>query len=123
MLILCLPLAWLLVSNRFGMYAIGFSIILTGVANSVSRVWFSRKLVGMSAKKWFFDTIVPITLVSVFCLSAGILTASVITPSAFRVCVTTVTVDVLFLSLVWMFVLKGNERALSKKIMKKVIGR
>ena len=120
LLILCLPLAWLLVACGFAIYAIGFSIVITGVGNTISRVWFSRQLIGMSAKKWLFETIVPIASVSLICLLCGFVVTRVMTPSAFRVVVTTIIIELVFIPLVWMFVLSGNERAFSKNLLKRI---
>ena len=123
LLVLCLPIAWILVVCGFGMYSIGFAIVITGLGNTLSRVWFSRRLVGMSTRRWLYYTVIPVLCVSLCAVGGGLIIARVMEPALLRVVITTIIVEIIFLPLVWLVVLTRDERQFARKLLLKVIGR
>lgn len=121
LLIMCLPIAWILVASGFNVYSIGLAIIITGLGNTISRVCFSRKLVGMSIRKWMVETILPTTISTLCGLSVGYLVTRVMKPTLLRVCVTIGVVEVVFLTIAWLVVLRGDERSFAIKSAKKIL--
>ena len=109
-LILTLPIAWLLLYCRFGIYSVGWAMIMTIIVCAWGRVGFARVIVGMSARKWLFEILIP--LFAILCLSAmvGYLPHLVMEPSFLRIIVTTMSVESVMLPLAWFLLLDVGER-------------
>ena len=112
--VLALPLAWLLIKMGFGVYSVGWAIVTTMISCALGRVWFARKLVGMSSLLWLRSVFFPLLFLIVLCLSAGLLSRVFLSPSFLRVCVTTVVVEIILLPMVWFVILDAEERAFLK---------
>ena len=110
-LILSLPLAWIGVSLGYGVYAVVGALVLTMVACSLGRVLMARSRVGLSARHWFVQVILPIVCISLVSVCAGGLPRCYMRPSFVRVMVTTICVEMVFLPLAWRFSLNVAERA------------
>ena len=109
-LILTLPLAWFLVAKGFGFVSIGWAMVLTMMMCSWGRVWFARKLVGMSARYWLFKIMLPVGFVVGVVGAAGYLPHFVLTSGLPRIFVTTIVCEVLLLPLAWFVLLDSSER-------------
>lgn len=109
-LILTLPLAWVLVYMGFGFVSIGWAMIATMIVCAWGRVWFARKLVGMSARYWLFKILVPISCVVLIAGSVSCLTRFIMPGGFFRICVTTIVCETILLPLTWFFILDTSER-------------
>lgn len=108
--ILTLPLAWLLVAQGRGFVSIGWAMVLTMMMCSWGRVWFARKLVGMSARYWLFRIMIPVCLAALITSAAGYLLRYVMATGLARICATTLVCEVLFIALVWFYLLDEAER-------------
>lgn len=120
-LILCLPVAWIMVASGLGVYAIGIAIVLTGLGNSISRVLFARTLIGMSVKKWVVGTIMPVTASLLCGLVCGIIFSRLMQPSMVRVLLVTLSVEVVFLPLLWCLALDLDERMYVRGVLRKYL--
>lgn len=109
-LILTLPLAWLFVALGWGVYSIGYALVLTMAFCAWGRVWFARKLVGMSARYWLFHIMLPLVGVGLISGGIGLLPSLWMAPSFLRVCITTALTEVILLPLAWFVVLTPEER-------------
>lgn len=109
-LILTLPLAWFMVAKGFGFASIGWAMVLTMMMCSWGRVWFARKLVGMSARYWLFKIMAPIGIVVSVVGAAGYVPHLVLGTGLPRIFVTTIVCEVLLLPLVWFVLLDSSER-------------
>lgn len=109
-LILTLPLAWFMVAKGFGFVSIGWAMVLTMMMCSWGRVWFARKLVGMSARYWLFKIMAPIGIVVSVVGAAGYVPHLVLGTGLPRIFVTTIVCEVLLLPLVWFVLLDSSER-------------
>ena len=109
-LILTLPLAWLWVALGGGVVAVGLSLVVTMAVCAWGRVFFARKLVGMSARYWLFRIFLPLVAVSAVSGTAAWLPHLWMAPSLFRIIVATLCAEVLLLPLAWFLILDGAER-------------
>lgn len=110
-LILTLPLAWLFVALGWGIYAVGWAMVLTMMGCAWGRVWFARKLVGMSARYWLFHIFLPLVLLIVLSGGVGLLPQLFLGPSFWRVCLTTAMTEAVMLPTAWFLLLDREERA------------
>lgn len=109
-LILTLPLAWLFVALGWGVYAVGWAMVLTMMGCAWGRVWFARKLVGMSARYWLFRILLPLTLLTVVSGAVGLVPRLFWGPSFWRVCLTTAVTEAVLLPTAWFLLLDRDER-------------
>jgi len=109
-LIITLPLAWYLVANGRGFVSIGWAMVLTMIMCSWGRVWFARKLVGMSARYWMVKIMLPVGFVVGVVGAAGYVPHFVLGPGFPRVFATTIVCELLLLPLAWFVLLDASER-------------
>lgn len=109
-LMLTLPIAWVLVAKGFGFVSIGWAMVLTMMMCAWGRVWFARRLVGMSARYWLFRIMAPVSFVSSVAGGIGCLAHFAMNPGLPRIGVTTVLCEIAFLPLVWFILLDRTER-------------
>lgn len=109
-LILTLPLAWLFVALGWGIYAVGWAMVLTMMGCAWGRVWFARRLVGMSARYWLFHIFLPLVLLAAVSGAVGLVPQFFWEPSFWRVCLTTVVTEVMLLPMAWFLLLDREER-------------
>ena len=121
-LVMTLPLAWLLIKLGVGVYSVGWAMVATMTLCASGRVWFARKLVGMSARYWLRRVFIPLACVTVLSLSFGALTRLFMIPSFARVCATTFLVESLLVPFAWFLILDSSERDfLASKLRQMVV--
>ena len=104
------PLAWVFVANGCNVYAVGGSVAVVSMVHAAIRVWFARRLAGMSVRHWLRGSLFPIAVTSVLTLALGGLPRLWMAPSPVRVIVTGLCSESVLLPLVWLFVLDKEER-------------
>ena len=109
-LLLTLPIAWVLVHNGCGVYAVGYSMVITMVMCAWGRVWFARRLVGMSARHWLFHIFLPLFIVAAVSAGAGLSTKFFMETSFVRVLVSGISVEMVLIVSSWIFLLDKEER-------------
>ncbi len=109
-LILTLPIAWLFAALGWGIYSVGCAMMLTTALCAWGRVWFSRELVGMSARYWLFRIFFPLILLTGVAGAAGLLPRLFMNASFWRVCITTLITEFALLPLAWSCILNREER-------------
>lgn len=109
-LLLTLPIAWVLVHNGCSVYAVGYSMVITMVMCGWGRVWFARRLVGMSARHWLFHIFLPLFIVSAVSAGAGLSTKFFMETSFVRVLVSGISVEMVLIVSSWIFLLDKEER-------------
>lgn len=109
-LILTLPLAWFLVARDRGFVSIGWAMVATMVMCAWGRVWFARKLVGMSARYWVFRIMLPTVCVALVVASGGFVARFVMPIGIPRIALTTVICELLLLPMTWYLLLDSVER-------------
>ena len=109
-LILSLPLAWIFVANGFSFFFIGIAMVITMLLCSIGRVWFARNIVGMSARKWLLEGVLPVSFVVVITVAVSLIPKFFLHPSFARVCLTSLLSASIYIPLVFFSVLSAEER-------------
>ena len=126
-LLLTLPLAWFAVAIGIGVYAVGYAMVVTMMFCAWGRVWFARKLVGMSARYWLFRIFIPLVIVGAISGAVGLLPRLWMAASIWRIGVTGIVIEATLLPLAWCLLLDGEERHFVKtkatQLIQKVKGR
>ena len=122
-LICTLPIAWILIVSGVGVYAIGWAMIVTMMACAWGRVWFARRLVGMSARYWLRFILLPLCALTAVSLGVGCLPRLFLAPSFVRVCMTTCVVEICLLPSAWYLILSPAERASVLEKVRRKIGK
>lgn len=105
-----LPIAWMWMCFGGRPYVSVLSIIITIAMYSVIRLWFARKLVGLSIHLWIRKVGLPLLLALVLSAGFGSLPALMLEASFIRICVTTIVCELVLLPLTWFVVLSAEER-------------
>lgn len=122
-IILTLPLAWFMLSASCGIYSAGWAMILTMLICSLGRVWFARKIVGMSARQWLFRIVMPVCWLLILTLAIGMGPRLIMPASFLRVVVTTLVIGIFLLSFGFFIVLDSKERQFVVNRIRKAVGR
>ena len=109
-LILTLPLAWILIRLKFGVYSIGYAMIITMSICSFGRVWFARKLAGMSLHYWLKHVLCPLFAVSALSILFGCLPHIWLPETFLRIVVTTLVVNSMLSLGAWKILLMPDEK-------------
>lgn len=109
-LILTLPIAYLFIRFGWGMTGVGAALVVGMMGCAWGRVWFARKLVGLSARYWLRRIFLPLILVTGISFAAGMLPRMFMSQSFARICVTTMFVEMVLIPISWFFLLDFYER-------------
>ena len=113
-LVATLPLAWLLIELGLGVYSVGWAMVATMTVCALGRVWFARRLVGMSAWYWLKRVCVPLALLIAICLVVGIVPRLFLAQSFLRICTTTLLVEIVLIPFSWFLILDASEKTFFK---------
>lgn len=91
-------------------YAVMGVVVIMEVANSIGRVLFARNISGTSVRIWIIHVLLPLSISLLVCTLIGSISVMMLPRSFFRVCITTVTCEIVFLPLVWFVLLSTSER-------------
>lgn len=103
--------------------AVGIGFIVCRFISLIVRLYFGRKLCGISIRYWSLHLILPLLCVSVVALFAGAIVVGLMEARLYRVVVTTFSVEMVFIPLVWFIVLEEGDRMLIKSKILKIIHR
>lgn len=103
-------LIWAFLHMGFGMLGVGLSFIISFSFLTLVRVAFARSLLGMSVRYWAVRIVVPILIMVAVAFPAGLVARSLMEPSFWRVCLTTVVSLSCSLPVGWFLVLDRTER-------------
>jgi Na+-driven multidrug efflux pump len=109
-LLLTLPIAWILVHIGWNVYAVGYSMVITMAMCAWGRVWFARRLVGLSARYWLLHIFLPLFIVAAITVGAGLLPRLFMEISFVRVLVSGFLVETVLVALSWMILLNKEEQ-------------
>ena len=105
-------LAWLLLALGFGLIGIGYALILCTFYTVPVKLYFARKLGGMSIRHWMNKIFSPIVIALILSVCVGLPIRFYLKPSLGRVILTTILCEIVFLPLVWIMVLDKAEKLL-----------
>ena len=120
---LVLPVAWMVCHFRFSIYYVVAVAAVALALNTVVRAFFAWRLLKMSIERWLFGIILPVSIVILVSGMAGCLPMYFIKPSLWRVVLTTLCVESMFLPLAWFWVLDDVERRFLTIRLTSVVGR
>jgi O-antigen/teichoic acid export membrane protein len=105
-----LPLAWLFLKFGYTPTSVVVAFIITSVILSLGRVFWGRRLLGMSVNRWLTDVVLPCTVVATISTFAALASVWWLQPSFSRL-VLEVVVSVTVTALAsWFFALDYRER-------------
>lgn len=110
-LILTLPVAWIFLLLNFGIYSVGWAMLLMTAVCAWGRVYFARSIAGMSGWYWLRTILLPLAFLFGMTLAVGYLPHLVMHPGLMRVVVTTLVCEGALLGLSWALILNADERA------------
>ena len=113
-LVATLPIAWILIESGVGVYSVGWAMVTTMTICALGRVWFARRLVGMSAWYWLKRVCMPLILLIAICLVVGLVPRLFLPQSFLRVCTTTALVEIVLIPFSWFLILDASEQMFFK---------
>lgn len=117
-----LPIAALLMWLGYGIISVGLSMLLTQVGVVIIRVLSAKILVEISPRYWICRIVLPLLGTVVFTLLIGYIPQLWMKPSFLRICITSISVEIALVPMLWYCVLDQSEREyIKKKFLKKVI--
>lgn len=99
---------------------IGLALVLAKGLVIVVRLYYARKIAGLSAREWIFGGATPLAVVSLLCIGIGLAVQSVFAPSFGRVCISTAVIVPSFLILSWFLALTKFDKEMLIPRLKKV---
>jgi len=121
MSICALPIAWFLMKLGHGIAAIAYALGIKQLSIVIVRLYFGRKVCGLSIRQWMMTVSFPIVLCSIAALAVGFFVRLNCDASFRRVMLTTVVVNATLLPFAWFLVLGESERELCRdKIFSKL---
>ena len=109
-LVLTLPIAWIMIIMGVGVCSVGWAMVTTMIFCATGRVWFARRLVGMSSIYWLKSICIPLWIVILLSLGVGYIPQLLLPPSFMRVCITTAVVEACLIPFAWLVILDNAER-------------
>lgn len=108
--LMALPLAYVWIRLGGSPCVSILSIIVTVVAYTIMRLWFSRKLVDLSVRQWVCQVGCPLSAVIILSMVCGRVPSFFMASGFPRVCVTTFFCEAALLPLIWLAILSKEER-------------
>lgn len=116
-----IPVSLLLIWLEVGPCSVGWGLVGSYLFCVINRVVFAHFLAGMKISYWVRCVALPLVLVTTLGFAAGLLSRIFMTPSFWRVCVTTLFVESAILPFTWRFVLDADEKAFLLRRVRAVI--
>ena len=124
--IIAIPTAWLMMRSGFGLATVGYVSIVASACNVVQRVFFARRLAGISAVDWVCRVVVPLASLILTGLTVGMIPRFALDPSFGRIILTVLFAEAVMLPFCWLVVVDAEERLYVRekfgKMLKKLKG-
>jgi len=91
-------------------YYVGYTLVTMMAINSLLRVVFARKLVGMSAIHWLHWSVLPLAVCMTLSAGVGLIPRLFLDPGICRILVTGFLTEAMLIPIAWFVVLDANER-------------
>lgn len=121
--LLVLPLAYLFIRGGLDVVGAGLAFVCISIGVVATKLYFGRMVAGLSIRLWVRRIFLPLVLAFGVTFAVGSVSVGFLPASFVRVVVTTGAVEIVFLPLVWLFVLKDSERAYVKERIGSKLGR
>ena len=103
-------LAWIFLGFRLDVWSVGVALLVGKLWSIMVKLWYGRSIAGLSVKMWLGGVAIPLTFVAGITSAVGYMSHFVMPPSVYRVGITVILVEIVFLPLVWYFVLSRDEK-------------
>lgn len=110
--LLIIPIAYLGIKIGLGILGIGFGYVISAIVCVFIRLYYGRKVGTMSIRFWIQGIFFPLLLCSILAVVPGILVTCFMSPSFIRVVLTTLSIEIVLLPLVWFFIFDLEEKEL-----------
>ena len=111
-LVLRFAIVWMMLAMGFDLESVGISYLLSGTLQTLVKLWFARRQCGLSPWTWFREVAGPLGLVGCAAVTVGFVPRLLASASFGRICLTTGLVECVLLPLLWVLVLRQDERSL-----------
>ncbi len=101
----------LMIYMGYDILGVGLAMVVTSFLLDGVHLWYGRAVGGLSIRRWIRRVAFPILVVTFLSGLVGFLAQQLFEPSVVRVMITTITVETVYLPLVWFFVLMQDERS------------
>lgn len=119
--IFTLPVTALCLYLRGSPYWVGYVLIVAIGLNSIGRVAFAKKLLGLSVRYWALRVVVPLLMLTMLCTMIGWLPRLVLKVGILRIMLTAILVEPVFFFLAWKMVLDNEERYFIRKKLRGLV--
>lgn len=109
--IMAVPLAILCAFLWRNPLSVMVALFLVAVTAMFCRVFLARSRAGLSISTWLNKIMIPIFFVILVTVGIGCLPRILISPSFFRIILTTLICECVYVPLIWLYVLSKDERA------------
>lgn len=106
------PVAWYLFSRGMPFTVFGNVLIVVSCVTAAGRIWFAKKLLGISPRDWFCQSLLPLAMVFVVSMCVAGIVRMAMAPSFLRVLFVGVSAVCATLLSAWGFAFDGRERSL-----------
>ena len=106
-----LATCWGMFIFGFGMWSVIVGIIVSNVFIACFRAFLGWQIDGISIRHWILHVIIPIGVLTIFGLGAGLLTRLTLPASFLRVCLTTLCCELVLIPSAWFLLLDAGEKA------------
>jgi O-antigen/teichoic acid export membrane protein len=104
------PVGYLFLKCGYGVYSVGYTLVITYVGAVLLRLWTVKRLFGISPRKWLCRIFVPLLATSALSGAAGWCARMFLDASLARVAVAALLAEIVFVPLAWFWVLDRSER-------------
>lgn len=108
--VFAVPLAWVLLRSGLDLEGIGIALLISKGLCVIVRLYFADAHGGIAWREWTRSVLLPLAWVSIASAGAGFGVRMTMESSFLRVCLTTASVNAVFLPLIWVCVLQPGER-------------
>jgi O-antigen/teichoic acid export membrane protein len=117
LIVLSLPLMWLFFNLKIGAAAIGCSLAISMVLYCAGRLLFGRIIVQLPLILWFYQIAVPVIILTVLSMAAGLGVMQISSGGFLRLCMTTTTTAIVTGVFGWIILLNRKERLYLRSIL------
>lgn len=120
-------IAWMFLGAGFNLWSVGVAILIGKLGSIFAKLWYGRKVAGLSVRQWFGGILVPLSFLSFLTCLFGYMPHFFMSPSFLRVCVSVIISETFLIPLVWFVVLSESERMACscqfQRVVNKVLNR
>jgi O-antigen/teichoic acid export membrane protein len=118
--VLSIPLGWYFIRCGYGPYGVGAALLITYVVCSLGRVWWSARILGMSAKRWILDVVLRCGSAASIAILFGAIPHVCLAPSLSQLLLSLAASVITLAACGWIFVFRPSEREFVIRQLKRV---